>query len=161
MGNPLHLARTEVAQGLSDFHDSQHGSSQDGEVPKNTRLRRLGQRLGLIIRRWGQGVLLILGQDFPDGRQVFCSMLGQSIPCPNLSRRILASTAQAFEALITLIDQHEGARISAVSAAAFPVLQDFRRGNQMAATVRLESTDENTILSLPRLSTGFEALLGP
>ncbi|KAK5689257.1 hypothetical protein LTR17_026393 [Elasticomyces elasticus] len=67
-GNPLYLARKEVAQGLSDSNGSQSGSSQDGETHKNTRLRRLGQRLGLVVRTWGQGILLILGQEFSEGR---------------------------------------------------------------------------------------------
>ncbi|KAK3113044.1 hypothetical protein LTR53_010054 [Teratosphaeriaceae sp. CCFEE 6253] len=141
-GNPLNLARTEVAQGLSDYHSSRDGSSQDSEVLKNTQLRRLGQGLGLIVRRWGQGLLLILGQDFSEDR-------------------ILAPTDQAFEGLITLIDQTKGARISALSAAAFPILQDFRRGNQTTARLRLESADEDAILNLSRPSLSFEALLGP
>ncbi|KAK4889347.1 hypothetical protein LTR49_028798, partial [Elasticomyces elasticus] len=74
---------------------------------------------------------------------------------------ILNSTDQAFEALITIINEREGARVSAISAAALPVLHDFRQGNQTAAKLRLESVDDDTILSLPRLSKGSEALLGP
>lgn len=79
----------------------------------------------------------------------------------NVNHRILAPTDQIFEALITLIDRHEGRRISAISAAALPILRDFRRGNRSNTRIRLESVDEDSILSLPRLSPGFETLLQP
>ena len=79
----------------------------------------------------------------------------------NLNHRILASTDRAFEALIALIDQCEGTRISSLSAAALPILRDFRQGNQPAAKLRLESVDEDDILRLPRLSPSFEVLLRP
>lgn len=59
------------------------------------------------------------------------------------------------------MDDREGARISAVSAAAHSIVQDFRRGNQSAARLQLESADEDSILKLPRLSTGLQALLTP
>lgn len=42
---------------------------QLGNEPyQKTHLRRLGQRLGLIVRKWGLGILLILGQNLSDFR---------------------------------------------------------------------------------------------
>ena len=65
-GNPRNLARADIAQGLSDPQGSHDRSSQNDT--KSTRLRRLGQRLGLIAGRWGQGALLILGQGLSENR---------------------------------------------------------------------------------------------
>ncbi|KAK4551475.1 hypothetical protein LTR86_011152 [Recurvomyces mirabilis] len=141
-GNPRNIARTNIAQGFSDSLGSECASSEIGEVHKNTRLRRLGQRLGLIVRTWGQGVLLMLGQDLSESS-------------------ILATTDQAFEAVIRLMNEYEGTRISAISTIALPILQDFRRGDQTTARLRLESADELAILRISRLSAGFEALLKP
>lgn len=88
-------------------------------------------------------------------------MLYQRKPNSDTAHRITAPTDRAFETLIALIDDREGARISAVSAVAFSIVQDFRRGNQLTARLRLESADDDAILGLSRLSTGFEALLWP
>ncbi|KAK6431187.1 hypothetical protein LTR95_012655 [Oleoguttula sp. CCFEE 5521] len=141
-GNPRNLARSEVTEGLSAIRSSELGSSECNEEDPGPHLRRLGQRLGLMIRKWGQGILLILGQDLSD-------------------RRITTPTDRAFESLLALIDHREGVQISTVSAAALPLIQDFRRSNQSAARLRLESADEDAILRLPRLSIGFQALLAP
>ncbi len=67
-GNPIYLARSEVARGLSDISGREDGNPDCNEPYQNTRLRRLGQRLGLIVRKWGQGILLILGQTLSDFR---------------------------------------------------------------------------------------------
>lgn len=75
--------------------------------------------------------------------------------------RILASDEGAFENLIRLIDQREGARIRAISNVAHPILQDFRSGNRSTPRLRLESADEHAVLKLPRLSPDFESLMSP
>lgn len=67
-GNPRYLARSEIAKGLSDISGPKDGNSDCNEACQNTRLRRLGQRLGLFVRNWGQGILLILGQTLSDFR---------------------------------------------------------------------------------------------
>ena len=87
-------------------------------------------------------------------------MLHQRKLSSDTSHRITTPTDQAFETLIELIDQREGARISAISTAALPVIENFRKGNQSAAKLQLESADEDAILGLSRLSTNFETLLG-
>jgi len=69
-GNPLSLAKADVAQGLLDSHGTRHDGSQYDEAPNSPcpRLRHLGQRLGLIVRKWGQASLLTLGQSFSERR---------------------------------------------------------------------------------------------
>ncbi|KAK6440393.1 hypothetical protein LTR95_003384 [Oleoguttula sp. CCFEE 5521] len=141
-GNPRYLARSEITEGLSAIRSSELGSLECKADDPSPRLRRLGQRLSLMIRRWGQGILLILGQALSDSR-------------------ITTPTDRTFESLLALIHEREGVQISAVSAAAHSIVQDFRHGNQSAARLRLEVADEDAIFELPRLSSGFQTLLAP
>lgn len=67
-GNPRNVARAQISRGLYVPQLPQQGGPKDCMVRKSTRLRRLGQRLGLIGRKWGQGTLLILGEDFSGSR---------------------------------------------------------------------------------------------
>ena len=87
-GNPLFLARTNVSQGFSIAQDRQVEVLPGNKSTCGTRLRRLGQRLGLIVRKWGQGALLFLGQEFTELRyalnRLFSPARAQSILEANL-----------------------------------------------------------------------------
>lgn len=66
-GNPIHIGKANVARGMTDLAN---GSGSATSASVRARLRRLGQRFDRLVRAWGEGVLLLLGQPLSEARSV-------------------------------------------------------------------------------------------
>jgi hypothetical protein len=66
-GNPLHIGKSLVSQGMISVGRTTEGSPT-AAIP--TRLRKLGERFGRLVQAWGEGVLLLLGHLFTEPRLV-------------------------------------------------------------------------------------------
>lgn len=79
----------------------------------------------------------------------------------DIASRLVKPKDSHFIQCLELINHIEGKRLSEVSVALTSIVNDFRKGNRSTPRLALEDVSTDDILSIPRLSTQYEALLQP
>ncbi|KAG8630517.1 hypothetical protein KVT40_002136 [Elsinoe batatas] len=136
-GNPTYRQSATIAQSMMLPGRSLAGAK---------RLRRVGQRLDMLVQRFDPGVLALLDE--------------------NLSHEaILKVPDQIFDEFLTIIDHFEGDRIRLISKLAYPVVNMLLQDDDdsiFIPTLRLERLpDYITSDEVPRCSLAFAKLLLP
>ncbi|KAE8394845.1 hypothetical protein BDV23DRAFT_179232 [Aspergillus alliaceus] len=152
-GNPSHKDDANVAQAMMKdiFPDAQPGTEEYKKKSNAIkRIRKLGQRLYILVERFGRGVLgLMLGLDRGDSANM--TILDQVILSPNDT---------AFAEFVRLLSLSQGELLRKFSKAILPPLIALLHG-ALGDTepFPLENVDPQQILSLPKGSTSLLRLI--